>query len=93
MKQILQLAKLPVQMWFFILLILFQHLTLKMLHFKSVSFLSASAHEDLMKKFNALFIDMTCLSLLYSLVPFFLEETPKALYFPYIAHCSLHYKF
>lgn len=35
----------------------------------------------------------TCASSPCSLVPFFLEETPKALYFPYIAYCSLHSKF
>lgn len=47
------------------------------------------------KKFISHFTDAfkICLSLPYSLVAFFLEKTPKALDFPYVAYCSLHSKF
>lgn len=67
-----------------------------MLHFKSILFLSlCSVHEELTKKFISHFIDASkiCLSLPYSWVAFFLEKTPKALYFPYVAYFSLHPKF
>jgi len=89
-KQNLQLTKLPVPDS----INSFPILNSK-LHFKSVSFRSlCSALEELMKKFNSLYgYYKICLSLPYSLISFFLEETPKALCFPYIAYCSLCSKF